>query len=160
MTHDGARSKGGTMPVELREKVDRLLDEFMAQVDTISQNRNLQKGIARSQLPCDMLAAKRSGSLRKIAMDHIDSEFIRFSSLISLLRTRPIFGAVPATGSPSAALLILPSSDAHKTSQIIIQVTEAERLPTELAQDVRRGKSAIREVWGMGIYQRGKDCDS
>lgn len=144
MIHDGARSKGGTMPVELQEKVDRLLDEFMIEVDAIIQNRHLQKGIARSQLPCDMLAVldkeslyivaqlrsedrtstyiynpdaiwtpqkvknsaqwefgfndpfliqfpasivneepeKRSSTLTKIAMDHIDSEFLRFSSLI------------------------------------------------------------------------------
>ena len=56
MMHDGTRTRGGTMPSDLQEKVDKLLDEFKAEVDAISQDRHLQRGIARSQLPCSMIA--------------------------------------------------------------------------------------------------------
>lgn len=209
MIHDGARNRGGTMPTELQENVDQLLDEFMEEVDAISQDRHLQKGIARSQLPCDMLAAmdkdnlyvvaqlrsenrtstyiydpeaswtpqkvlnsaqwefgftdpflirfpaglvaeknERHEALRKIASDHIDSEFNRFMSLLSLLRTRPIFGPAPGASSSEMALLILPSPEKpDKNSQAIIQAAEAEGLTVTLALDIRKGKSAVREMW-------------
>lgn len=209
MIHDGARSRGGSMPTELQEEVDRMLDEFMAEVDAISQDRHLQKGIVRSQLPCDMLAVmdknnlyvvaqlrsenrtsfyiynpeaswspqkvlnsaqwefrftdpflirfpaglvaeknERHEALRKIASDHIDSEFNRFMGLLSMLRTRPIFGPAPSASSPEMALLLLPSPEKpDKNSQAIIQATEAKGLTVALAEDVRKGKSAIREMW-------------
>ena len=67
MMHDGARSRGGSMPTELQEEIDRMLDEFMAEVDAISQDRHLQKGIARSQLPCDMLAVVDKDNLYVVA---------------------------------------------------------------------------------------------
>ena len=209
MMHDGARSRGGSMPTELLEKVDRLLDEFMAEVDDISQDRHLQKGIARSQLPCDMLAVvdkdnlyvvaqlrsgnrtstyiynpeaswspqkvlnsalwefrftdpflirfpaslvaeknERHEALRKIASDHIDSEFTRFMSLLSLLRTRPIFGSAPGASSPEMAFLLLPSPEGlDKNAQAIIQAAEAEGLTISLAEDIKVGKSAVRGMW-------------
>lgn len=197
------------MPTELQEEVDRLLDEFMAEVEAISQDRHLQKGIVRSQLPCDMLAVvdranlyvvaqlrsenrtstyiynpdaswtpqkvlnssqwefgfndpflirfpaslvveknDRHETLRKIASDHIDSEFMRFMSLLALLRTRPIFGSVPGAGSTGTVLLLLPSPDGpDKSSQVIIQAAEATGLMVVLAEDVRRGKTAVRGMW-------------
>ena len=220
MMHDGARSRGGSMPTELQEEIDRLLDEFMAEVDTISQDRHLQKGIARSQLPCDMLAVvdkdnlyvvaqlrsenrtstyiynpeaswspqkvlnsaqwefgftdpflirfpaslvteknERHEVLRKIASDHIDSEFMRFMSLLSLLRTRPIFGSAPGAGSPRMALLLLPSPEGpDKNPQAIIQAAEDAGLTIVLAEDIRRGKSAVRGY--VDIDKRSQDCDS
>jgi hypothetical protein len=210
MMHDGARSKGGTMPTDLLEKVDRLLDEFMAEVNVISQDRHLQKGIARSQLPCDMLAVMdrdslyvvaqfRTGNrsstyiynpeaswtpqkvktsaqwefgftdpfliefpvtlmaenadnrreiLKKVASDHIDSEFTRFMSLLSLLRTKPIFGSPPATANDRTALLLLTSEqELNKASQAITKVAEASGLAIVLAEDIRRGKLAVKELW-------------
>lgn len=211
MIHDGARSRGGSMPTELQEEVDRMLDEFMAEVDAISQDRHLQKGIVRSQLPCDMLAVmdkdnlhvvaqlrsenrtstyiynpeaswspqkvlnsaqwefrftdpflirfpanlvaeknERHEALRKIASDHIDSEFNRFMGLLSMLRTRPIFGSAPGSGSPEMALLLLPSPEKpDKNSQAITEAAEAEGLTVALAEDIRKGKSAVREMWTM-----------
>lgn len=209
MMHDGARSRGGAMPTELQENIDRLLDEFMAEVDTISQDRHLQKGIVRSQLPCDMLAVvdkdnlyvvaqlrsenrtstyiynpdaswtpqkvlnssqwefgfndpflirfpaslvieknERHEALMKIASEHIDSEFMRFTSLLSLLRTRPIFGPAPGAGSTRTVLLLIPSpEEPDKSSRAIIQAAEATGLIVVLAEDIRRGKSAVREMW-------------
>jgi hypothetical protein len=209
MMHDGARSRSGSMPTELLEEIDRMLDEFMAEVEAISQYRHLQKGIVRSQLPCDMLAVvdkdnlyvvaqlrsenrtstyiynpeaswspqkvlnsaqwefrftdpflirfpvslvaeknERHDALRKIATDHIDSEFTRFMGLLSLLRTRPIFGPAPGASSPEMALLLLPTPEKpDKNSQAIIQAAEAAGLTSALAKDIRRGKSAVREMW-------------
>jgi len=209
MMHDGARHRGGTMPTELQEKIDLLLDEFMAEVDTTSRDRHLQKGIARSQLPCDMLAVldkdnlyvvaqlrsenrtsiyvynpevswtpqkvlsssqwefgftdpflirfpaslvaeknERREALRKIASDHIDSEFMRFMNLLSLLRTKPIFGPAQGGGRPEKALLLLPSPEGlDKNSRAIIEAAEAEGLTTVLADDIRRGKSAVWRIW-------------
>lgn len=197
------------MPTELQKEVDRMLDEFMAEIDAISQDRHLQKGIVRSQLPCDMLAVldkdnlyvvaqlrsenrtstyiynpeaswspqkvlnsaqwefrftdpfliqfpaglvaeknERHEALRKIASDHIDSEFNRFMGLLSMLRTRPIFGPAPGASSPEMALLLLPFSEKpDKNSQAITEATEAEGLTFALAEDIRKGKSAIREMW-------------
>lgn len=197
------------MPTELQENVDRLLDEFMAEVEAISQDRHLQKGIVRSQLPCDMLAVvdkdnlyvvaqlrsenrtstyiynpdaswtpqkvlnssqwefgfndpflirfpaslvveknERHEALMKIASEHIDSEFMRFTSLLSLLRTRPIFGPAPGAGSTRTVLLLIPSpEEPDKSSRAIIQAAEATGLMVILAEDIRRGKSAVREMW-------------
>lgn len=197
------------MPTELQENVDRLLDEFMAEVEAISQDRHLQKGIVRSQLPCDMLAVvdkdnlyvvaqlrsenrtstyiynpdaswtpqkvlnssqwefgfndpflirfpaslvveknERHEALMKIASEHIDSEFMRFTSLLSLLRTRPIFGPAPGAGSTRTVLLLIPSpEEPDKSSRAIIQAAEAIGLIVVLAEDIRRGKSAVREMW-------------
>ncbi len=198
------------MPEELQEKVDRLLDEFMSQVDALSQERHLQKGIARSQLPCDMLAVMerdslyvvaqlrsenrsstyiynpdaswtpqkvmnsaewefgfvdpfliklqarllaedsehRRDSLRKIASDHIDSEFTRFISLLSLLRTRPIFGSALAAGGDRTILLLLPFEEkSNGYNKAIIEAAGTAKLETIPADDIRKGKSAVKELW-------------
>ncbi|MBN1323330.1 MAG: hypothetical protein JW986_04925 [Methanotrichaceae archaeon] len=55
MIHKGKRTKGGSMPTELQEKVDQLLEEFVLEVDRISEERHLQKGIARASLPCSLV---------------------------------------------------------------------------------------------------------
>jgi hypothetical protein len=44
------------MEPELFAAVDRMIDEFMEAVDSLTEKRHLQKGIARSQLPCSMVA--------------------------------------------------------------------------------------------------------
>lgn len=43
------------MPPELRERVDRIAEEFVAIVDRLIDERHLQKGIARIQLPCSLV---------------------------------------------------------------------------------------------------------
>jgi hypothetical protein len=210
MMHDGVRTKSGTMPSGLQEEVDRLLDEFMTQVDAISEDRHLQKGIARSQLPCSGLAAldrdnlyivaqirsenrfsvyvydpnaswtpqkvlnsaqwefgiadpflikfpaelvaesadQRLDALKKIASKHIDSEFTRFVDLLSLLRTRPIFGSAPNIGNNWTALLLLPSNEISKQrSKVITEVAFANKLTLLQPDDVLKGKLAVREMW-------------
>ncbi|MDH7597247.1 MAG: hypothetical protein QHG98_05830 [Methanothrix sp.] len=167
MIHRGMRTKGGTMPLETQEKVDALLDEFVSFVNEISDSRHLQRGIARSSLPCsivvvldrskllviaqfrpnnlssmyisaehielaadqalskaswefgfedpfllqfpadllDMPAADRADALRKMAEEHVDSEFLRFMGMLSMLRLRPAFGPVPYVLENSCAVL-------------------------------------------------------
>ena len=102
------------------------------------------------RFPASLVAEKneRHEALRKIASDHIDSEFTRFMSLLSLLRTRPIFGPAPGASSPEMAFLILPSPEVlDKNAQAIIQAAEAEGLTISLAEDIRVGKSAVRGMW-------------
>jgi len=210
MIHDGTRSKGGTMPQELRESVDRLLEEFMVLVDALSHERHLQKGIARSQLPCDVLALvdreslyvvaqlrsenrsstyihnpdaswtsqkvmnsaqwefgfidpfmikfpasllfddskRRQESLQKIAADHIDSEFARFANLLSLLRTKPIFGSALAVGSNRTILLLLPFEEtSNGNKEAIIEAASTAKLEVVIADDIRMGKSVVKELW-------------
>jgi hypothetical protein len=56
MLNDRTRIKSGTMPEDLQAKVDVLLDEFVAAINFLTDERHLQKGIARSQLPSSMVA--------------------------------------------------------------------------------------------------------
>ena len=63
MLNDKSRMKSGDMEAELSAKVDGLLDEFMAMVDSMTEERHLQRGIARSQLPASMVAILDRDSL-------------------------------------------------------------------------------------------------
>jgi hypothetical protein len=74
MMHDGTRTSGGTMPSDLQEKVDLLLDEFVAEVDAISKDRHLQRGIARSQLPCSIIAVMDRVTLFVVAQFRIEGK--------------------------------------------------------------------------------------
>jgi hypothetical protein len=215
MLHDRNRARSGDMPEDLQAKVDDLLEEFMAIVDSSVEERHLQKGIARSQLPSSMVAlldkeslfilaqfrpqtsisqylhnpsiaftlekartnaqwefgfedpfviqfparlldqspAQRRVALEKIANDHIESEFLRFISLLGLMRTRPIFGSVPAPVDSQTALLLLPAEGVGGVKhQIITRVAEGLGWQCELPKDIRTGKAAVRELW-MSINQ-------
>ena len=198
------------MPPELQAKVDRLIEEFMAVVDAISEDRHLQKGIARSQLPGSMVVIldkeklsilaqirsenrfasyfynpnvtltsqqaansaqwefgledpyiiqfpaslleqsplRRHSGLEKVASEHIDQEFERFVGLLSLVRTRPIFGQAPLAVDAGSVFLLLPQDEALKKScEAILKATEAHGLAVNEAEDIRNGKSAVREMW-------------
>ena len=56
MLNDKSQMRCGDMDAELSARVDGLLDEFMAVVDSMAGERHLQKGIARSQLPSSIVA--------------------------------------------------------------------------------------------------------
>ncbi|MCJ7444519.1 MAG: hypothetical protein MUO26_08320 [Methanotrichaceae archaeon] len=79
MINERMRTRSGTMPMELQEKVDNLLEEFMAAVDNVTVERHLQKGIARSQLPCSMVAILDKKNLFIIGQFRTET---RFSSYI------------------------------------------------------------------------------
>lgn len=55
MPFEANRIMSGDMPPELRERVDRIAEEFVAIVDRLVDERHLQKGIARIQLPCSIV---------------------------------------------------------------------------------------------------------
>ncbi len=210
MLYDMSRTRSGNMPIELQEKVDKLLSEFMATVNSITQDRHLQIGIARSQLPCSMAAIldrehlfiagqfhssgqfstyihtpeftwpiqkvnssaqwefgfedpfiiqfpanildqstdQRRSELAEIASEHINSEFNRFIGLLSLLRTRPIFGpAPPAIESQTAFLLMPQDENMRKNYDVIANAVDANRMTPDLAGDMREGRSVIRQMW-------------
>ncbi len=175
MLNDGGM-RSGNMPLELQEKADLLLKEFMAIVDATTEDRHLQRGIVRSQLPCSMVAIldkeslfivgqfstqrrfstyiytpesiwplqkikssaqwefgfedpfiirfpaglldqkteQRHEELERIASEHIDSEFSRFIGLLSLSRTRPIFGPAALAIESQLALLLMPIDEGEK----------------------------------------------
>ncbi len=208
--YDESRIRRGDMPAELQSKVDRLLQEFMSAVDAISEDRHLQRGIVRSQLPSSIAAIldrenlnilaqfrpenrfsiyihhpdmaisaekanqsaqwefgfedpfiiripsellsrssdERRPILEEIAADHVDSEFKRFLGLLSLLRTRPIFGPAPITLDSRSAFVLLPSSERlNKNYAFIEKAAEENRVELRLARDIREGRSAVRDLW-------------
>ncbi|MFB3764783.1 MAG: hypothetical protein ACE14P_05980 [Methanotrichaceae archaeon] len=207
---NNAGMRSGNMPLELQEKVDKQLQEFMAIIDATTEDRHLQKGIVRSQLPCSMVVIldkeslfvagqfstrnrfstyiytpesvwsrqkinssaqwefgfedpfiilfpaglldqktdQRYEELKKIANEHIDSEFSRFIGLLSLLRTRPIFGPAPPAIENQLALLLMPiNEDGRKNYNTIVKAARESGMITDTAEDIRVGRSAVRELW-------------
>jgi hypothetical protein len=55
MSDGSAVTRGGTMPEEYQEQMDKLLSEFVEAVASISDQRHLQRGIARSLLPSNLI---------------------------------------------------------------------------------------------------------
>jgi hypothetical protein len=210
MLYDKSRTRSGNMPNELQARVDRLLEEFMSAVDAVSEDRHLQKGIARSQLPSSMVAIldkenlnilaqfrpenrfstyihnpgiaispqkasmsaqwefgfedpfiiqipaelldkgpeERRPVLEKIATEHIDSEFKRFMGLLSLLRTRPIFGPAPMTLDSHSAFVLLPASERLNKNYPAIEKAAVENgVILRLARDIREGRAAVKDLW-------------
>ena len=210
MINDGTATKSGDMPDDLMVKVDQLLDEFMAMVDALVEDRHLQRGIARSQLPCSVAAivdqenlsiiaqfrpenrfftyiyqpdmsislqkAKISGQwefgfedpfviqipsrlldespekrrleLQKIASDHIDSEFMRFQNILSLMRGRPIFGPAPMAADAHLALILLPfDQDRDLNSEAIKAAIVESGAKASLSKDIRSGRAAVKDLW-------------
>ena len=210
MLNDVARMRSGEMEAELSAKVDKLIDEFMAIVDAMTEERHLQRGISRSQLPCSMVAIldkeslsilaqfrlenrtasyfykpdialtpqqaansaqwefgfedafiiqfpanlvaqstqERHAALQKVASEHIDSEFLRLEKMLSLMRARPIFGkAVSPVGARTLLLLLPQEANLRGNENAIINASLANNLPIVEAEDIRSGRSAVREMW-------------
>jgi len=78
MMHDGTGIKSGNMPHDLQVKVDLLMDEFTALVDALVEDRHLQKGIARSQLPCSVAAFLDREHLNIIAQFRPENRFFTY----------------------------------------------------------------------------------
>jgi hypothetical protein len=198
------------MMPELMASVDNLIDEFMAIVNTMVMDRHLQEGIARSQLPCSMVAIldkeklsilaqfrkenrfasyfqndsvdltpqqaansaqwefglddafiiqfpkelldqnseQRRKSLESVSSEHINSEFNRFMELLSLIRTRPIFGDMPLTVSARSLLLLLPQEKMERINYDSMKTAiESIGLAAFEAEDIRKGRSSVREMW-------------
>ncbi|MHB8118286.1 MAG: hypothetical protein ACYDHX_06130 [Methanothrix sp.] len=210
MLDDRTRMRSGEMEAELSAKVDKLIDEFMAIVDVMTGERHLQRGIARSQLPCSMVVIldkkslsilaqfrlenriasyfyrpdlaltpqqaansaqwefgfedafiiqlpanmieqstqDRHATLQKVASEHIDSEFLRLELMLSLVRARPIFGqAVSPVGARTLLLLLPEEANLRRNENAIINASRANNLPIVEAEDIKSGRSAVREMW-------------
>ncbi len=210
MQNGGTRMTSGDMAPELQAKVDKLMEEFAAVVDAMAEDRHLQKGIARIQLPFSMVAildkeklsilaqfrmenrfasyfykpnitltpqqaansaqwefgfvdayiiqfpatlleqssTDRHPALQAVSSQHIDSEFQRLAQMLSLMRTRPIFGrAAQPIGSRPILLLLPQDADLRSNHEAILKAIEANNLSENEAEDIRAGKSAVREMW-------------
>ena len=207
MIHRGMRTKGGTMPLETQEKVDALLDEFVGFVNEISDSRHLQRGIARSSLPCsivvvldrskllviaqfrpsnlssmyisaehlelaadqalskaswefgfedpfllqfpadmlDMPSADRADALRRIAEEHVDSEFLRFMGMLSMLRLRPAFGPAPYVLENSCAILSPAGGDGVYDE--VAEALDNLRVQPVLLSGITGTEIALRQAW-------------
>jgi hypothetical protein len=73
MLNDKSRMRSGDMEAELADRVDGLMDEFMAAVDAMTEERHLQRGIARSQLPSSMVAILDQKSLSIIGQFRLEN---------------------------------------------------------------------------------------
>ena len=90
----------------------------------------------------------RHAALQKVASEHIDSEFLRLENMLSLMRTRPIFGQAAEPVGASTLLLLLPQDDRLRgNEEAILNATSANSLSTIEAEDIRRGRSAVRDMW-------------
>ena len=210
MLNDKSRMKSGDMEAELSARVDGLIDEFMAAVDEMTEERHLKRGIARSQLPCSTVAIldkkslsilghfrmenrvasyfhrpdvvltpqraaniaqwefgfndpfiiqfpaelmeqssiDRRAALRAVASKHIDSEFLRLQQMLSLVRTRPIFGQTSEPVGAKTILLLLPQESSLRGNETaIISAISATNLSFDEAPDIRSGRADVREVW-------------
>jgi hypothetical protein len=103
------------------------------------------------QIPSKLLdknTDERRPVLEKIAEEHIDSEFQRFSGLLSLLRTRPIFGPAPVGLDSRSAFVLLPAAERlNKNYEAIEKAAEENRVTLRRALDIREGRAAVRDLW-------------
>ncbi len=76
--HKGTRSTGGNMPEELQQKVNKLLDEFVAFVQGISQKHRLRMAVVRSLLTCSLVMILDKNSLFVLAQRHFGMPTSRF----------------------------------------------------------------------------------
>ncbi len=103
------------------------------------------------QFPGNMLdqnTEQRHSGVEKIASEHIDSEFERFVGLLSLMRTRPIFGQATLAVDIGSVFLLMPQDEALKKSgEAILEAIQVHGLAADEAEDIRNGKSAVHEMW-------------
>ena len=78
MQNGGTRMTSGDMAPELQAKVDKLMEEFAAVVDAMAEDRHLQKGIARIQLPFSMVAILDKEKLSILAQFRMENRFASY----------------------------------------------------------------------------------
>ena len=87
MLNEKIRTRNGNMSPELQAKVDELIEEFMAIVNAMAEDRHLQKGIARSQLPNSMVAILDKEKLSILAQFRLENRFARHFNNSSIVLT-------------------------------------------------------------------------
>jgi len=112
MMHNGARTIGGDMPAELQKEVIRLLDEFGASVQGISEERHLQRAVVRSQLPCSLIAFLDEKNLFILAQRHfgMPSSYFIHNPKIQLTSQQALNSARWELGFEDPFLIIFPSA--------------------------------------------------
>jgi hypothetical protein len=78
MLNDKSRIRSGEMEADLSAGVDAIIDEFMTAVDALVEERHLQRGIARSQLPSSMVAILDKESLSLIGQFRLENRFASY----------------------------------------------------------------------------------
>jgi len=103
------------------------------------------------QFPANLLeqsTADRHSALEKVAFEHIDSEYKRLEQMLSLMRTRPIFEQTAKHVSARTLLLLMPKDPKLRGNEsAILNASQANDLPIIEAEDIRNGRSAVRELW-------------
>ncbi len=86
MLYDTTRIRSGDMPQDMQAQVDDLLKEFISEVNALTEDRHLQKGIARSQLPCSIVVVLDKDKLSILAQLRSESRTAGYyiNPLISL----------------------------------------------------------------------------
>ncbi len=96
----------------------------------------------------EMSSRDRYSALQEISSQHIDSEFLRLTQLLSFMRARPIFGQIAQPVGPRNLLLLLPQDEEmRRNSEAILKAVKANNLAGNEAEDIRNGRSAVREMW-------------
>jgi hypothetical protein len=103
------------------------------------------------QFPANLLeqsTEERDAALHTVAAAHIDTEFQRLQEMLSLMLSRPIFGqAAPWIGAKTLFLLLPQDANLRRNENAILNASQANNLPTIQAEDIRAGRSAVREMW-------------
>lgn len=118
MIHKGNRTRGGTMSDEMQILVDSILDEFAQRVNDISDSRHLQRGIARSSLPCSMIAVVDRTKLMVLAQfrpGNLSSTYIHAPE-IDLAEDQALSKAAWEFGFEDPFVLRFPAELLEKTS--------------------------------------------
>jgi len=87
MLNEKNRIRTGDMTPELLAAVDCMMDEFMAAVDFLAEERHLHKGIARSQPPCSMVAILDKRSLHIIGQIRLENRLASYFSRQDMILT-------------------------------------------------------------------------
>lgn len=88
MLNEKSRMRSGDMEAELSLRADELIDEFMVAVDAMTEERHLQRGIARSQLPCSIVAILDGKSLSILGQFRLENRVASYFYRPEVVLTR------------------------------------------------------------------------
>ena len=74
--------------------------------------------------------------------------FSLLENMLSLMRTRPIFGQAAQSVGARTLFLLLPQGENLRGNELaILDASRANNLATVEAEDIRGGRSAVHEMW-------------
>jgi hypothetical protein len=96
----------------------------------------------------DLSTEERASEVLRLAEGHVDAEFRRFTGLLSLMRTRPIFGSAPFLMDELSIVILSPAGEeAAKRFDAIRMALSDEKLVVKRVTGVRKSKISIRQSW-------------